>query len=85
MLRKSMRARERRLGKEDEATLASTLLFASIISDEGLWKEAETLMVQVMEMRKEKLGPSHPSTLTTMANLAVTYSKQGRWEEAEKL
>ncbi|KAK3361036.1 hypothetical protein B0T24DRAFT_671680 [Lasiosphaeria ovina] len=56
-----------------------------IYYDEGRWKEAEKLFVQVMETSKTKLGADHPDTLTSIANLASTYRNQGRWEEAEKL
>ncbi|KAI4087290.1 MAG: hypothetical protein L6R37_008337 [Teloschistes peruensis] len=53
--------------------------------DEGRWKEAEELQVQVMETRARVLGEEHPDTLTSMANLASTYRDQGRWKEAEGL
>ncbi|KAK3947111.1 P-loop containing nucleoside triphosphate hydrolase protein [Pseudoneurospora amorphoporcata] len=85
MVRKSRRSRKEILGREDERTLASTLLYTEVLLDKGLWKEAEKLFVQVMETSKTKLGADHPSTLTSMANLASTYRNQGRWEEAEKL
>ncbi|KAH7108963.1 hypothetical protein EDB81DRAFT_429921 [Dactylonectria macrodidyma] len=58
---------------------------ASAYRNQGQWKEAEKLEVQVMEMRKKVLGEERPDTLTSMSNLAVTYSNQGRWEEAEEL
>ena len=48
-------------------------------------KEAEELLVQVMETSKHVLGPEHPNTLLSMGNLASTYLDQGRWKEAEKL
>ena len=43
---------------------------ASTFWNQGRWKEAEELFVQVMETRKRVLGAEHPSTLTSMANLA---------------
>ncbi|KAA8643699.1 uncharacterized protein ATNIH1004_010473 [Aspergillus tanneri] len=61
------------------ANLASTYM------NQGRWKEAEELGVQVMELRKQVLGPEHPHTLTSMAILASTYTNQGRWKEAEEL
>ncbi|KAK3687150.1 P-loop containing nucleoside triphosphate hydrolase protein [Podospora appendiculata] len=85
MLGKARKVREKKLGNEDLATLASTSVFALVLLDRGQWEEAEKLFVQVMEMSKTKLGANHPSTLTSMANLASTYKSQGRWEEAEKL
>ena len=47
-------------------------------TDQGRWKEAEKLLVQVMETRKTKLGEGHPSTLGSMSNLAITYHAQGQ-------
>ncbi|BCR88831.1 uncharacterized protein ACHE_50029A [Aspergillus chevalieri] len=55
------------------------------LDSDGRYKEAEKLLVQVMEIRKQVLGPEHPSILTSMANLASTYRNQGRWKEAEEL
>jgi hypothetical protein len=51
-------------------------------SDQGRWKEAEELEVQVMQMRKRVLGDEHPDTLTSMANLAFTLQSQACHEEA---
>jgi tetratricopeptide (TPR) repeat protein len=53
--------------------------------DQGQWKEAEELEVQVIEIRKMVLGREHPSTLTSITNLALMYRNQGRWKEAEGL
>jgi hypothetical protein len=61
------------------ATLASTY------RNQGRWKEAERLEVEVMEMGKRVFGQKHPDTLASMANLASTYRNQGRWKEAEEL
>ncbi|RJE18902.1 Phosphorylase superfamily [Aspergillus sclerotialis] len=55
---------------------------ASTYRNQGRWKEAEELDVQVMETRKKVLGAEHPSTLTSMANLAFTWKMQGRGAEA---
>ncbi|KAK5651026.1 hypothetical protein OQA88_1805, partial [Cercophora sp. LCS_1] len=85
MVSKARKVREKKLGKEDVATLASTSVFSLILLDRGRWGEAEKLFMQVMETFKTKLGADHPDTLTSMANLASTYRNQGRWEEAEKL
>ena len=58
---------------------------ALIYRNQGRWKEAEELFVQVMETRKRVLGQEHPDTLTSVTNLASTYRDQGRWKEAEEL
>jgi hypothetical protein len=57
----------------------------STYRNQGRWKEAEDLFVQVMETRKRVLRQEHPSTLTSIANLASIFSNQGRWKEAEDL
>jgi tetratricopeptide (TPR) repeat protein len=85
MLGKARKVREKRLGKENVATLASTSMFALVLLDQGRWEKAEKLFVQVMEAFKIKFGADHPDTLTSMNNLASTYRNQGRLEEAEKL
>ncbi|KAK4205903.1 kinesin light chain, partial [Rhypophila decipiens] len=85
MVSKARKAREKRLGSEDNASLQSTSLFALVMKARGRWKEAESLEVQVMETRKRVLGEEHPDTLTSMGNLASTYRNQGRWKEAESL
>ena len=50
-----------------------------------MWKDAEDLDHQIVEVRMRELGMRHPSTLTSMANLAVTYFHQGKYEEAREL
>ncbi|KAK3380825.1 hypothetical protein B0H63DRAFT_474432 [Podospora didyma] len=55
---------------------------ASTYRNQGRWKEAEELGVQVMEIRKRVLGEEHPNTLASMANLAFTWKSQGRLDEA---
>ncbi len=46
--------------------------------NQGRWKEAEELDVQVMETSRRVLGAEHPDTLTSMNNLAWTWKSQGR-------
>ena len=58
---------------------------ASTYRNQGRWKEAEELFVQVMETFKRVLGQEHPDTLTSIANLAMTYMSQGRRTEAKEL
>ena len=73
------------LGFEHPETLSSMNNLAMTYSNQGRWKEAEELFVQVMGTRKRVLGPEHLVTLSSMANLAWTYSHQGRLREAEEL
>ncbi|KAF2187933.1 hypothetical protein K469DRAFT_769813, partial [Zopfia rhizophila CBS 207.26] len=88
--------RKRVLGADHPSMLTSMNNLALTYKDQGRWKEAEVLQVQVMEaskaeelevhvlrIRKRVLGADHPSTLSSMANLASTYWNQGRWIEPE--
>ena len=50
---------------------------ASTYRNQGRWKEAEELEVQVMETRKRVLGEEHPSTLTSMVNHAEVSCRLG--------
>ena len=72
-------------GEEHPDTLTSMANLASTYRNQGRWKEAEELEMQVTETFKRVLGEEHPDTLTSVANLASTYRDQGRWKEAEEL
>ncbi|KAM7189479.1 hypothetical protein V8F33_010062 [Rhypophila sp. PSN 637] len=78
MVGKARKAREKRLGGEDNASLQITLLFALVVMDKGRWEEAKSLFVQVIETSSRVLGEEHPSTLTSMGNLASAFWNQGR-------
>ncbi len=81
----SLRIRRRYLDGDDRQVLASIADLASTYWNQGRWKEAEELEVQVMETSLRVLGAEHPDTLSSIANLASTYWNQGRWKEAEEL
>jgi hypothetical protein len=72
---------------EDDEGERLSLMWKSAMAlyRDGRHKEAEELLVQVIEIERRVLGGEHPDTLTSMANLAATYSNQGRWKEANKL
>ena len=59
--------------------------FSYVFHENGMWKDAEYLEYQIVEMRLKKQGTKHPSALTSMTNLVVTYSEQGKYEEAGNL
>ncbi|KAJ8118515.1 hypothetical protein OPT61_g523 [Boeremia exigua] len=82
---KSLKARQRVLGREHEETWWGMLMLADAYFLGGRWGEAELLQQEVMEKRKARLGAKHSHTLISMASLALTYSRQGRWEDARKL
>ena len=72
-------------GRGHPDTLTSMNNLATTYGNQGRYKEAESLFLQVMEKRRSLLGEEHPDTLTSMNNLATTYGNQGRCKEAESL
>ncbi|KAK7423730.1 hypothetical protein QQX98_000920 [Neonectria punicea] len=82
MVRQAVQIDENTLGKDNEATLGSTALLASIFRGKGMYREAEKLQVQVLETRKMTLGVDHPDTLRSMNNLANIWQESGRYEDA---
>ncbi|KAI9783322.1 MAG: hypothetical protein M1816_001420 [Peltula sp. TS41687] len=78
------RFQQRVLGQEHPDTLNSMGNLASTFRDQGRWKEAEELQVQVMETRNRVLGQEHPSTLNSIDNLAWIWKSQSRNTEALK-
>lgn len=53
--------------------------------DQQRFREAEPILLKVIESKKKALGAGNPSTLDVMAKLARLYHRQERLEEAEKL
>ena len=47
--------------------------------NQGRWKEAEELQLQVKDARFRVLGAEHPDTLQAIGDLAVMYSNTGQW------
>ncbi|RMZ67023.1 kinesin light chain [Pyrenophora seminiperda CCB06] len=82
---KSMKARNRLLGRENADAVWSIAMVGLAYKLGGRWDDAEKLEVEVMEIRKTKLGADHPATLASIVSLALTYRNQGRWDDAEKL
>ncbi|KAL0929533.1 kinesin light chain [Colletotrichum truncatum] len=74
-----------RLGNEHPSTLTSMANLAATYRNQGRWKEAEELEVQVMETFKRVLGEEHPDTLTSMANLAYIWKEERRQGDAVHL
>ena len=62
-----MDTRKRELGSEHPDTLSSMINLASTYWNQGRWKEAEELNMQVIEIKKRVLGEEHPDTLTSVS------------------
>jgi Tetratricopeptide repeat len=64
--------RKRVLGQEHLDMLTSIANLALTYRNQGQWKEAEELEVQVIEIRKMVLGQEHPDMLMSINNLTWT-------------
>ena len=73
------------LGVEHSSTFVSIANLALIFLNQGRWKEAEKLQVQVIGIEEKILGIEHLFTLISIANLALMYRDQRWWKEAKKL
>jgi tetratricopeptide (TPR) repeat protein len=73
------------IGQDGEKRMDLAWKVGNCLDSDGRWKEAETLLVQVMEFRKKVLGDEHPHTLGSMNNLAALFDSQGKYEAAEPL
>ena len=82
---KSMKARQKTLGREHKDTLSSMGMVGLAYGMGGQWHEAAMIQGEKMEASRKVLGLDHPNTLSSMANLASTYRNQGRWDAAEEL
>ena len=78
-----METRKWVLGEEHPDSLTIMANLALTYQNQGRWKEAEELLMLVMEMSKRVLGEEHPDLLRSMANLTSMNSNQGRWKEAK--
>jgi len=84
-LESTLKGQKEILGAEHTDTLTSMANLASTYRNQGRWKEAEVLDIQVMETSLRVLGEEHPSTLSSMANLAYTLKDQNHDDEAFQL
>ena len=64
------------LEKKHPFMLSSINNLISMYRNQGRWKGAEELNIQVIEMRKRVLRKEHLETLTSIANLASTYNNK---------
>jgi tetratricopeptide (TPR) repeat protein len=85
MSEEALCVRRQFLHDDDLAVLDYMTNLALIYKNQGRWKEAENLEVQLMETNLRVLGEEHQDTLISINNLAVTLWTQGRLKEAEEL
>ena len=82
---KSCRARKVEALLSDCYSEHEFINFALAYHENGLWGEAEELLVRLLELSQTVLSQEHPDTLTSMNNLTSTYWNQGKHKEAEEL
>jgi tetratricopeptide (TPR) repeat protein len=82
---KAIAARERILGSNNNQTLISIIILASVLRDQGKYEDAEKLNWRALEGYEKELGAHHPNTLMSVSNLARVLQDQGKYEDAEKL
>ncbi|KAH8707092.1 kinesin light chain, partial [Phaeosphaeriaceae sp. PMI808] len=84
-----METSSRVLGEDHPHTLSTMANLASTFWNQGRWKEAEELFVQVIETSSRGggrvLGEEHPDTLTSIHTLAFTLKRQGHNDKAISL
>jgi eukaryotic-like serine/threonine-protein kinase len=85
LLRHALEIRQRDLGTENAATLATIGSLGWTLEEEGHYPEAEKLQRQSVDGERRVLGPEHGETLRSMNSLALTLEREGRYAEAEKL
>ncbi|TVY62681.1 Nephrocystin-3 [Fusarium oxysporum f. sp. cubense] len=83
IVRMSVEAREKVLGKEHPDTLSSMNNLALALQDQGKYGEAEKIHRQTLELIEKVLGKEHPNTLSSMNNLALALQDQGKYKEAK--
>ncbi len=84
-LSRALAIRERELGGDHPATLATITRLALIQERLGQLREAERLHGRALDARTRLLGPEHPHTLGSLNALASLYDRQRRLPEAERL
>jgi serine/threonine-protein kinase len=72
-------------GPEAVETMSARMHLADLYTDEGRYREAESLTVRNLAGRRRALGPEHPETLESVNALANLAAYQGRPAEAESL
>ena len=82
MIRGSISARRRILGREHRGTLDSVSFLASVLQYQGKYEEAEQMNRRALEGREKALGKEHPDTLTSAYCLAYLYHQQRRYDAA---
>lgn len=82
---KALKAQERILGHENEATIATVNILAVLLQAQAHFSESEVLHQRVLATRQQTLRKDHPLILESINNLAVLFQDEGKYDKAEKL
>jgi tetratricopeptide (TPR) repeat protein len=74
-----------RLGPNHPANLTARCSLATMVREQGRYREAEQLHLRVLTAQRRLLGDDDPATLRTCHNLAWGMAGQGRYAESEWL
>jgi Tfp pilus assembly protein PilF len=85
VVRMSVNVREKVLGPEHHATLASINNLGWVLCSQGKYEEAEAMHRRALEGSEKVLGPENPATLASVDNLGRVLSRQGKYGEAEAM
>ncbi|KAI0858827.1 hypothetical protein F4860DRAFT_287009 [Xylaria cubensis] len=75
---------QRRYGTEHMLHIRIMLVLADLYGEQGVWDDAEKLLLQSKRILVENIGLRHHLTLQTCASLASTYVERGKIIEAEE-
>ncbi|KAG8465004.1 hypothetical protein KFE25_012367 [Diacronema lutheri] len=76
LLRRVIAGREKTLGKDDVAYMASVDALARVFDAQGKADEAEALHRSVLASREKLLGSAHPDTLASLHHLGISLQRQ---------
>jgi serine/threonine protein kinase len=85
ILDKASRDVDTGLAKDPETQAQMMQVMGNVYDSLGLYRRAQALLQQSMEIRRRVLGPEHPDTLNSMNDLAEALRNEGHYAEAEKL
>lgn len=72
------------LDRTDALVIALTDV-ANLRLDQGEFEEAQTLLLEALELSRDIFGPGHHSAWETMETLAITFGQLAKYEEAHAL
>ena len=83
-LLRTLKVKEEELGRDHPLILDHLMSLAIAYQGQRRWKEAESLVTEVVATREMK-DPQHGLLIRDMLRLASIYNSQGRWKEAEDI